>query len=52
MVERPDYVKNFVKPKNSEIKGINGHWYLYEKFPYYDPVAKRMKWRSGRSSVR
>ena len=48
MVERTEYVKNYDKPKNSEIKHINGHWYLYEKTPYYDKVKKRMMWRSGK----
>ncbi len=48
MVERPDYVKNYDKPKNTEIKHINGHWYLYEKIPYYDKAKKRMMWRSGK----
>lgn len=29
--EKPDFVKNYNKPKNTEIKHINGHWYLYER---------------------
>lgn len=47
-MERPEYIKNYVKPKNTTIKFINGNWYLYERTPYYDGIAKRMKWRSGK----
>ncbi len=47
MRERPDYVKNFQKPKNTEIKYINGHWYLYEKYGVYDPISKKMRKKSG-----
>lgn len=47
MVERPDYVKNFSKPKNTEIKFINGNWYLYQKFSVYDPVRKKKIKKSG-----
>ena len=45
--ERPDFVKSFNKPKNTEIKHINGHWYLYEKINYYDKELKRSKTKSG-----
>jgi len=45
--ERPDYVVNFVKPKNTEIKYINGHWYLYERTSVYDPKTKKMHKKSG-----
>lgn len=44
---RPEFVKNFSKPKNTEIKHINGHWYLYEKISYYDKKAKRPRTKSG-----
>ena len=44
---KPDFVLNFKKPKNTEIKHINGHWYLYEKINYYDKAAKRSRTRSG-----
>ena len=29
-MDKPDYILNFDKPKNTEIKYINGNWYLYE----------------------
>ena len=45
--ERPEYVTNYKKPKNTEIKYINGHWYLYERSSYYDPTTKRMHKKSG-----
>lgn len=48
MTEKPDYVKNFNKPKNTEIKHINGHWYLYERFTTYDPGTKKSKKVSGK----
>jgi hypothetical protein len=35
MHERPDFVKDFVKPKNTEIKYIGGKWYLYERASQY-----------------
>ena len=44
---KPDFVLNFKKPKNTEIKHINGHWYLYEKINYYDKAARRSRTRSG-----
>ena len=47
-IERPDYVTNFQKPKNTEIKHINGHWYLYERSNYYDPGIKRSRKKSGK----
>ena len=47
MPEKPDYVKNFDRPKNTEIKYINGHWYLYERSSRYDPKTKKMHKVSG-----
>ena len=47
VVERPDYVKNFEKPKLTEVKCIRGHWYLYHKVSYYDKERKQMRWKSG-----
>ena len=41
MVEKPDYVLNFVRPANTEIKYIRGHWYLYERSNVYDPRLGR-----------
>lgn len=48
MTDKPDYVANFQKPVNTEIKHINGHWYLYERSNYYDPAIKRSRKRSGK----
>ena len=45
--ERPDFVANFKKPKNTEIKYINGHWYLYERTSVYNPATKKMHKKSG-----
>ena len=36
MDERPDYVKNFVKPPKTEIKKLSGGWYLYSYAVVYD----------------
>ena len=46
--ERPDFVLNFEKPKNTEIKYINGYWYLYERSSYYDAKKKSMHKKSGK----
>jgi hypothetical protein len=46
--ERPDFITNFSKPKNTEIKYINGHWYLYERSAVYNPTTKRMHKKSGK----
>ena len=40
-MEKPDYVLNFVRPANTEIKFIRGHWYLYERHSVYDPQLGR-----------
>ena len=32
MTEKPDYVLNFPRQKNTEIKKIGNNWYLYERF--------------------
>ena len=31
MTEKPDYVLNFPRQKNTEIKKIGNNWYLYER---------------------
>lgn len=46
MVENPDYVKNFIRPANTEIKYISRHWYLYERSNVYDLQIGRSK-KSG-----
>ena len=38
MTEKPDYVLNFPRQKNTEIKKIGNNWYLYERFSKYDPA--------------
>ena len=48
MTKKPDYVNNFSKPINTEIKYINGHWYLYERSNVYDPKIKRSRKKSGK----
>ncbi|MCI1422902.1 MAG: hypothetical protein LKH04_01155, partial [Lachnospiraceae bacterium] len=45
---KPDFVVNFQKPANTEIKHISGHWYLYERTSKYDPKIKRSRKVSGR----
>ena len=46
-MEKPDYILNFKKPKNTEIKYINGYWYLYERINVYDPIIRRSRKKSG-----
>lgn len=48
MMEKPYYVANFVKPVNTEIKYIRGHWYLYERSNVYDPQIGRSRKKSGK----
>ncbi|MDY0289665.1 MAG: hypothetical protein RBR15_12640 [Sphaerochaeta sp.] len=45
--ERPDFILNFVKPKNTEIKHINGHWYLYGRATRYNPETGKSTKVSG-----
>lgn len=47
-MDKPDYILNFDKPKNTEIKYINGNWYLYERHNIYDPKIKRSRKKSGK----
>ncbi len=47
MPEKPDYIKNYDKPKNTEFKNVKGNWYLYEKTSTYDPVRKKARKKSG-----
>ena len=48
MNEKPDYVLNFPRQKNTEIKKIGNNWYLYERFSKYDPAIKRSRKISGK----
>lgn len=47
MQNKPNFIVNFQRPKNTEIKHINGHWYLYERSSKYDPKTKKMHKVSG-----
>ena len=46
--EKPGYVSSYSKPKNTEIKHINGYWYLYAKSSVYDSETKKMRKKSGK----
>ncbi len=46
--ERPGFVNDFIKPKNTEIKHINGNWYLYERTTVYNPQTGRSTKKSGK----
>lgn len=48
MIEKPDFITNFKRPKNTEIKKIGNNWYLYERSWKYDPEKKRNKKVSGK----
>jgi hypothetical protein len=45
---RPEWVKNFRKPTATEIKFINGHWYLYERSSVWDASKGKAKKKSGK----
>ena len=47
MEEKPAFIKEFKKPQGTEIKHINGHWYLYQRLTRYDPETKRSHKVSG-----
>jgi len=46
--ERPEFIRNFKKPQATEVKHINGHWYLYERKTKYDPSTKKSRKVSGK----
>lgn len=46
--ERPSWVLNFKKPTGTEIKHINGHWYLYERSSVWDASKGKPKKKSGK----
>lgn len=46
--DRPGFVNGFIKPKNTEIKHINGKWYLYERATVYDPQTGKSTKKSGK----
>lgn len=45
--EKPDYVLKFDRPVGTEIKCINGNWYLYECKSVYDKETKKKRKVSG-----
>ncbi|MCY1150826.1 MAG: hypothetical protein PQJ49_05435 [Sphaerochaetaceae bacterium] len=45
---RPAWVLNFKKPIGTEIKYINGHWYLYERSSIWDSEKGKAKKKSGK----
>lgn len=47
MTQKPQFVQSFERPAGTEIKLINGHYYLYERKSVYDPQTKRKKKKSG-----
>lgn len=48
MTEKPDYVKAFNKPANTEIKKIGENYYLYSRHSVYDPKTQKMRKKSGK----
>ncbi|UOM51556.1 hypothetical protein MUG09_02055 [Sphaerochaeta associata] len=47
MTQKPQFIQSFKRPAGTEIKLINGHYYLYERKSVYDPQIKRKKKKSG-----
>lgn len=45
---RPTWVLDFKKPTGTEIKYINGHWYLYERSSIWDSSKGKAKKKSGK----
>ncbi len=41
--ERPLWIKEYKKPVGTEIKYINGHWYLYERSSVWDSTKGKPK---------
>ena len=46
-MDKPDFVANFTKPQNTEIKHIGNGWYLYHRSYVYDPNTKRSRKKPG-----
>lgn len=46
--KRPSWVKEYKKPVGTEIKYINGHWYLYERKSLWDAEKGKPKKKSGK----
>lgn len=47
MTQKPDFVQAFKRPAGTEIKHINGHYYLYERKSVYDPATRKKRKKSG-----
>ena len=47
MEDKPAFIRDFNKPRGTEIKHINGHWYLYQRLTKYDPETRRSHKVSG-----
>ena len=47
-IARPSWIIGFERPPGTEIKHINGHYYLYERLSVYDPKTKKKRKKSGR----
>ncbi len=47
MAQKPQFIQSFKRPAGTEIKLINGRYYLYERKSVYDPLTKRKKKKSG-----
>ena len=47
MEQKPQFIQSFERPAGTEIKLINGHYYLYERKSVYDPGTKRKRKKSG-----
>lgn len=47
MEPKPSFIQSFKRPAGTEIKRINGRYYLYERKSVYDPQTKRKKKKSG-----
>lgn len=46
--ERPEWISNYKKPIGTEIKYINGHWYLYERKSVWDAEKGKPRKKSGK----
>ena len=45
---KPEWVTKFERPAGTEIKHINGRYYLYERLSVYDPKSKKKRKKSGK----
>ena len=45
---RPEWIINYKKPVGTEIKFINGHWYLYERKSLWDSEKGKPRKKSGK----